>query len=226
VQRTRRSILEYLKEHGRASLEELAQCAGVVPMSARGHLNVLERDGLISYEEERGKVGRPRFVYSLTDRGHDHFPKSYHTLCNRLLDTVTTDSQNASCELASRLAERWAADYVERLCDLSFDEQVRTLTQIRTDEGAMATCEAVADGYVIHQRNCPASCVASRFPQIICAAEIGFMRRLINAPVERLTWAVNGDATCSYRICRPRPEASVPGPESEQPPACRPAPAD
>ena len=49
-------------------------------------------------------------------------------------------------------------------------------------------------------RNCPATCVAQKFPQIICTAEIGFMRRLLGASVERVSWAINGDSTCSYLI--------------------------
>ncbi len=231
MQRTRRVILDYLKQRGRATLEDLAHEVGLAPMSVRGHLAVLERDGYVTYDEERGKVGRPRFVYSLTEQGHDLFPKSYHTLCNRVLDAVTATSTNAAAELAGHIADDWAREYVKRVEGKSFDEQVAALAAIRTEEGAMATLEKTPDGYLVHQHHCPASCVAARHPQVICAAEIGFMKRLLNASIERVSWVLKGDATCSYCI-RPRPPAATPTsttyppPGSRSEPTCRPAPAD
>lgn len=202
-------------------------------MSVRGHLSILERDGLVAYEEERGKVGRPRFVYSLTEKGNDLFPKSYHVLCNRVLDVITNTSVNAAAELASLIADEWANENAHRIQGKSLEEQVKTLAAIRTEEGAMAGYEKTADGFLVHQHHCPASCVAARHPQVICAAEIGFMKRLLNASVERVSWALNGDATCSYRIrpqSVPTTEPAVPTPASTStdglPPRCRPAPAE
>lgn len=232
VQRTRRSILEYLKQHGRASLDELAQESGLAPMTVRGHLTVLERDGLIDYAEERGKVGRPRFVYSLTDQGHDLFPKSYHVLCNRILDALRLIETDAAT-LATQIAEQWVGEHAAQLEGKGFDERVHALAAIRTDEGAMAEIEKDADDYLLHQRHCPASCVAARHPDVICAAEIGYIRRALtssgqNVSVERVSWIQNGDATCTYRIrlIRPRPpqESSLENASSDS--YYRPAPAD
>jgi len=224
VQRTRHSILEFIKQRGRATLEDLAQETGLAPMTVRGHLSVLERDGLISYEEERGRVGRPRFVYALTDRGNDLFPKAYHLLCNRILDALR-DTDGVITPLATQIAEHWAEEHRHRVRGRCLDEQVEALAEIRTDEGAMASAEKTPEGYVLCQKHCPASCVASRHPDVICAAEIGFMRLLLNASVERVTWIQSGDATCSYRI-RPlkhlEPAPTPNAPES----VCRPAPAD
>jgi predicted ArsR family transcriptional regulator len=201
-------------------------------MSVRGHLAILERDGLVSYEEERGKVGRPRFVYSLTEQGNDLFPKSYHVLCNRVLDVITTSSANAAAELAGLIADGWANEYAHRIQGKSLEEQVKTLAAIRTEEGAMACYEKTADGFLVHQHHCPATCVATRHPQVICAAEIGYMKRLLNASVERVSWVLNGDSTCSYRIrsqTAPTTERTAPASAATTaseglPPCCRPAP--
>jgi predicted ArsR family transcriptional regulator len=201
-------------------------------MSVRGHLAILERDGLVSYEEEHGKVGRPRFVYSLTEQGNDLFPKSYHVLCNRVLDVITCSSSNAAAEIAGLIADGWANEYAHRIKGKTLEEQVKTLAAIRTEEGAMASYEKADDGFLVHQRHCPASCVAARHPQVICAAEIGFMKRLLNASVERVSWVLNGDSTCSYRICSqpaPSAEPEVPAPaltaaNDGLPPPCRLAP--
>src|SRR5205814_2136006 len=164
--RTRRSILEFLKQRGRASLDDLAQDAGIAPMSVRGHLTVLERDGLVTYEETRGRVGRPRFVYYLTERGQDQFPKSYHTLCNRMLDAICSSPGVTPADFASKIADVWAADHAPRFAGKTLEERLETVATIRTEEGAMASLEKTADGYVLTQRNCPASCVAARHPQV------------------------------------------------------------
>jgi predicted ArsR family transcriptional regulator len=231
LQRTRRSILEFLKQRGRATLEDLAQDAGIAPMSVRGHLNILERDGLIAYEEARGRVGRPRFIYSLTERGQDQFPKSYHILCNRILDAIATTAEVAPVDLASKIADAWAAEHAPRLAGKNFEEQLEALTAIRTEEGAMASLTKTTDGYLLHQQNCPASCVAARHPQVICTAEIGFMKRVLGATVERVCWIQKGDATCSYRIRCNNPErqpSSVSSPVTDlnQSLPYRPAPAE
>ncbi|HEX5418152.1 MAG TPA: winged helix-turn-helix transcriptional regulator [Chloroflexota bacterium] len=224
MQRTRHSILEFLKQRGRASLDDLAQETGLATMTVRGHLAVLEKDGLISYAEERGRVGRPRFVYSLTDRGHDLFPKSYHLLCNRILDALKGHAE-CTAALATHIAEQWADEHRARVEGLELAAQVEALAEIRTEEGAMAVLEKTAEGYILCQKHCPASCVAARHPDVICAAEIGFMRRLLNVPVERVTWIQSGDTTCTYRI---RPQKSAPPPQASRDtgPICRPAPAD
>lgn len=234
MQKTRRVILDFLKQHDRATLDELAQEVGLASMSVRGHLAVLERDGLVSYEEQRGKVGRPCFVYFLTERGNDLFPKSYHVLCNRVLDVIAHTSANAASDLATLIADQWASEYTSRFQGKSLEEQVKALAAIRTEEGAMAAYEKTDDGFLIHQHHCPASCVAARHPEVVCCAEIGYMKRLMNASVERVSWILNGDSTCSYRILTPASSlANPPSPtkdnpriNSDLPSPCRPAPAD
>jgi predicted ArsR family transcriptional regulator len=224
LQKTRRAILEYLKQHGRASLDELAQDVGLAPMSVRGHLAVLERDGLIAYEEARGRVGRPRFMYSLTERAQEEFPKSYHTLCNRILDALACSVPPN--EVASKLADVWTKDHEARLAGKSFEEQLKILTTIRTEEGAMASLEKTTEGYVLHQQHCPASCVAARHPNVICTAEIGFIRRVLGTTVERVSWIHQGDATCSYRIRVPQSERGTISNPISSTATVRPAPAE
>jgi len=204
VQRTRKTIVEFLKRHGRATLDQLSSEIGVVPMTIRGHLSVLERDGMVCYEEERGKVGRPRFVYFLTQQAQEQFPKNYDSLCNRILDAVASCHGSVTAlRLSEMVAENWAGERAERMRGKSLEEKVRDVAAIRSEEGAMASVAKTTDGYVIEQCHCPASCVAQRHPEIICAAEKSYIERLIGVPVERVTWKVEGGETCSYHVRQP-----------------------
>ncbi len=201
MQRTRKLILEFLKRKGTATLDQLAQEVGVVPMTVRAHLAVLERDGLVTYEEERGKIGRPRFVYFLTQRAQDEFPKSYDTLCNRILDALTEPPAVLSApQIAEKVAETWAGERTELMKGKSLEERVRIMASIRTDEGAMASYAKTPDGFILDQCHCPASCVAQRHPDIVCAAEMSYIQRLLGVPVERVSWRLEGGKTCSYRV--------------------------
>ena len=209
MHQTRRLILDLLKRNGHATLDQLAQEVGLVSMTVRSHLSVLERDGLVCYREERGKVGRPKFVYSLTETAQAHFPKSYHSLCNRILDALDQSSESiSSCEFAERVADVWASEHAHRMCGQSLEDRIQAIATIRTEEGAMASVEETADGYLIHQRHCPAKCVAGRHPSIVCAAELGFIKRLVGAPVERVRWMLEGAETCSYHVAKPSSDVS------------------
>ena len=83
---TRDTILHTIKSSQQVNVEELAEVADVSPVTVRHHLNALQADGLIEAESIRRKVGRPYYVYSLSEKGHELFPKRYVRLTSRLLD--------------------------------------------------------------------------------------------------------------------------------------------
>ncbi|GAF88364.1 unnamed protein product, partial [marine sediment metagenome] len=76
IQSTRQQILQYLQRHGRATVKELGSLLSLTSTGIRQHLTVLERDGLVDAREERGRVGRPTLVYSLTEKADALFPKT------------------------------------------------------------------------------------------------------------------------------------------------------
>ena len=88
MQSTRLRILEYLQRNGTATVKELGQLLGLTSTGIRQHLTVLERDGLVAVREERGRVGRPNLVYSLTDEADAVFPKTYDVLASVLLEEI------------------------------------------------------------------------------------------------------------------------------------------
>ena len=63
--------METLKTRGPSTLDELARSIGLVAPTVRVHLSVLQWDNLVTAEEVRGRVGRPHFLYSLTDDALD-----------------------------------------------------------------------------------------------------------------------------------------------------------
>ena len=116
MQSTRQQILEYLQRHGRGTVKELGALLGLTSTGIRQHLTVLERDGLVEAHEERGRVGRPTLVYSLTGKADALFPKTYDLLANVLLEEIRANEGNEKLQkLLRQVAQRLASPYEERM---------------------------------------------------------------------------------------------------------------
>ena len=100
MQSTRGRMLEYLQRHGRATVKELGQLLGLTATGIRQHLTVLERDGLVTAREERGRVGRPTLVYSLTNEADALVPKTYDVLASVLLEEIRATDGNEKLQVA------------------------------------------------------------------------------------------------------------------------------
>ncbi len=203
MQKTRRQILDLLKVKGKATLDELAREIGLSPVTIRSHLSVLERDDLITSDEVRGKVGRPHFVYSLSEGAEEEFPRAYHEVARRFLEgfrTVATAEQMAL--VVDMVAERWAAEKAGRLNGKGLEARIAEVARIRAEEGAMAEWEPSEGGYLLRQHHCPASRLAPMSPEV-CQVELKYLQRLLGVPVEREGPHHRGDGKCSYRIMAP-----------------------
>ena len=82
---TRERVLRTLLARERCTINELAEAVEINPISVRHHIVKLEAEGLVTSEEERHGVGRPRRLYFLTEGGHEQFPTRYIRLTMRLL---------------------------------------------------------------------------------------------------------------------------------------------
>jgi DNA-binding transcriptional ArsR family regulator len=88
MQRTRQKILDYLKQHNGATVEELsAVLDNLTAVTVRHHLDVLRSQGLVSPPEavRRNSPGRPKYVYRLTEQAEKLFPKNLEALTEHVL---------------------------------------------------------------------------------------------------------------------------------------------
>ncbi|HEX9015202.1 MAG TPA: winged helix-turn-helix transcriptional regulator [Chloroflexota bacterium] len=200
MQRTRRQILDILKQRGRATLEDLAREVGLSPVTVRVHLSVLQRDDLVNVDEIRGKVGRPYFVYSLTEEAEELFPKRYHVLAARLLRTMNDElPADTVARVLSQVAAGWAGERAERVKGKPLCDRVAEVTEIRNEEGALAEWAAVNGGYRLTQHNCPNLLVSRGFPQV-CDVEHGYLEGVLDAQVVQTECIGRGDRVCSFEV--------------------------
>ena len=152
---TRDRILQNLLNQPRSTINELASTVGINAISVRHHLTSLQVEGLVSAEEERHGVGRPRLVYFLTDKGVERFPTYYLKLTSRLLSQLKASLPKPVLEnLLRELADRLAADYPQEN-NLNIQERLNILKDILAQEGFTINWIKQGDHYMINEVNCP-----------------------------------------------------------------------
>ena len=210
MQSTRRRILEYLQRHGRGTVKELGQLLGLTSTGIRQHLTVLERDGLVAAGEERGRVGRPTLVYTLTNEADALFPKNYDVLASVLLEEIRASEGNEKLHsLLHNVAERLAAPYRERVKGKSRAERVKETARIMEEQGCLVDVNESGGEYFIDEYTCPFPKTAER-DRAVCALHVDFVR-ILSGDDARLTRSLlRGERACTYRI---RPIARTPAAE-------------
>jgi len=197
---TREKILRTLLTFPGSTINDLADAVGINGISIRHHLSALEAEGLIIPAEERHGVGRPRFIYRLTEKGTEKFPTSYLKLTNRLLDSLNTKfSRDEVKSLLEEIGSRIADSYEEELKGKSLEERIELLTSILAKEGFIIECKKNEEGYTITSFSCPYYRVRKGHPEI-CAIDHQLISILLSKPVENVSCIFAGDDHCSYRI--------------------------
>jgi predicted ArsR family transcriptional regulator len=209
LQATRQEILDYIRRNGEATVRDLEGLLKLTATGIRQHLSILQREGLVSVRETRGRVGRPALVYSLTPAGGALFPSRYDDLSNLLLDEIRAIAGSKGLQsVLMRVAARSAETYEPRLKGRGLEERVEEATAIINERGCVADCGTNGeDEYQINQYTCPFPNVASSH-SAVCALEVEFVRRLTGGDARLVRSLLRGDKCCSYRV---RPPGAVPG---------------
>jgi predicted ArsR family transcriptional regulator len=200
MQETRQQILTILKEKGQATVDALAVSLALTPITVRHHLSILLGEGYLTAQQVRRKVGRPHYVYSLTDKASDLFPQGYHLLADRLLDELKTMvGQDGTQVLLTRLADRLAAAIGPQVSGGTLEERLDQAARLLIAEGFLAKWEKTADGYIFYELNCPYRRVIQRHPEV-CAIDQRFLSSVLRISVEKIDCIVGGGERCSYRV--------------------------
>lgn len=200
MQITRKEILEILRKEGQATVDQLAQQLELTSTCVRQHLGVLEREQLVACREVRGKLGRPKFVYALTQSADDLFPKSYHLLTTWLLDELKArDGGQQAQSLLDGTARRWADSLSSQIGGKNLEEKVARLVGLLKQEGHLVEWEKGEDGLFIYEYDCRFQRVAQVHPEV-CSLETRMLTQVLGAPVESLECMLDGHGRCAYGI--------------------------
>jgi predicted ArsR family transcriptional regulator len=200
MQATRQEILDYLHREHRGTVKDFAAVLGLTPTGVRQHLTALERDGLVIAHEERGRVGRPAFVYTLTEKGEATYPKQYDVLANLLMEEVrTVAGAEVLQRILRRVSDRIAQQNRERVEGRTLAERVDVAVQLMREQGCIASAEERDGVFYLKECTCPYPAIA-RQNRAVCALEVDLVRRLTGADARLVSSLMRGDSACVYRI--------------------------
>lgn len=197
---TRERILHTLLGHPRSTITDLASAVGINAISVRHHLNSLQADGLVTAEEERHGVGRPRLVYNLTEKGLERFPTSYLRLATRLLTELKDTLPPAAVQkLFSKMANDLAAGYAEKVESLTMEQRLDLVKDLLAQEGFTVEWEKQGNQYHIHEISCPYYHVGQSHPEV-CTVDQTVISQVLSIPAEKINCVLRGDSHCTYVI--------------------------
>jgi len=199
---TRERIILTLLNHPKSTVIELADAVGINGISVRHHLNSLLADNLVMVEEVRHGVGRPRQVYSLSEKGLERFPTRYLRLTNRLLEQIKESLPAPMVSsLFTQIATDMAADPARKARLLSIEDKLEVVKEMLADEGFSVEWEQQGDNFLIHEITCPYFHIGQSHPEV-CTVDQTLISTVLAIPAEKIQCVLNGDSHCTYIINR------------------------
>lgn len=192
-----------IKKKGPKPLAEIAEEMDITTEGARFHLLKLEKDGLVESTSEAKGRGRPKQIWSLTDKGHNRFPDTHAQLTVNLINLMRESLGEDSVDKVIRNHEKHVLSRYSEVIDDNDDLEIKVakLAEIRTNEGYMAEYEKEKDGYLLIENHCPI-CAAAKVCQGFCNAELNIFQSVLGKDVhiERIQHIVAGERRCAYKI--------------------------
>lgn len=203
MQKTRQGILDYLKQHGEATIDELSEALGnLTSVTVRHHLDVMRGEGLIAppVVQRRNTPGRPKHVYRLTEHALELFPKNYRRLTDYMLSELKASFDQAQVDaILDGVVDRMASGVAASYKDESLERRLSRVANYLTEQGYVAYWETRGEGYVLYVTNCPYHRVAEAHDEL-CAMDYRLISRLLGIPPQRIATLTGGDENCAYVI--------------------------
>jgi predicted ArsR family transcriptional regulator len=177
---TRGQIVTLLRR-GAGTVDELARALGLSDNGVRAHLSVLERDGLVRQRGVlHGGSGKPAYIYVLTERAEDLFPKPYDTVMCLLLDVLAERMSDGEQEGVLREVGHRLARNMPPTVDAPHP-QLEAAVEALIELGGLAELEEQDGTVAIRGRSCPLARVVAGHPGA-CVLAAALVTDIAGAP--------------------------------------------
>lgn len=192
-----RARLLRLVRRGAASIGDLAAAVGISDNAVRGHIAVLERDGLVQAESQRATGGKPARLYELTLEAEELFPKAYALVLQELLATIRDEEGEEAAleklrEVGRRLGRGGAA------ADAATEHRVAAAAALLGTLGGSVEAERSGEGWLLRSAGCPLSRLVADAPEA-CKLVESLVSEVTGQAVEEMCERA-GRPRCSFRI--------------------------
>ena len=203
---TRLRILQLLQRNQNDTVEGLAKAIGLAPATIRRHLDILQRDSLVAFQEVRKRTGRPEYSFYLTESGQEAMPKGYDQLLGMTVQAMSaltaedTRSKNGRQLLDlvfERLAYQVTRSYEDELDGKDLPQRLSTLMRHLGQENFLPETDISNGTLRIKLVNCPFRSVALQ-NKAVCTFDLSLISSVLDLDVERAECIHDGDGSCMY----------------------------
>jgi DeoR family suf operon transcriptional repressor len=174
VGETKEKILELLLG-GSKSAGEIADRVQIQKSAARVHLESLRSFGAVRSKFKIEKMGRPKKVYELTEKGRELFPRKYDLFLNLVLDKIAGKKGEAEAkEIIESIAEDIASGIRAKIDKNNHSHDLEQSLKIINDaSNQMGFASSLGrdekdNSFHIQSKNCILHKVASKNQDMIC----------------------------------------------------------
>jgi predicted ArsR family transcriptional regulator len=168
-----RIVEELRSARGGLDASELGERVGLHTNTVRFHLGVLSDAGVVSSRAaERQTPGRPRILYTLSERAAHDGGEEYRLLATILAGTVSSVADGVP--RAEEAGRAWGRYLVTRPLPLVRVDDDRAVGQI-VDLLAQQGFEPEQAENEIRMRRCPFHDLAETYPEIVCSVHRGLI---------------------------------------------------
>jgi len=195
-------ILEHLQDHSHgATADDFIDILKITKTAIKEHLNKLLHQGLITFEDNKGLVGRPKRFYKLTDQGVHVFPKQYSWLSTVILEHLSIEmGPEGVRNFMKNLADAISKDKKHEFDKISSTtEALKKITLLLSELGYRATLKQsdLRKGAIIEATNCVYHNVAKQHPEL-CSFDIRLIENLSNLDVKLESCIARGGESCRF----------------------------
>ena len=207
MENSRLRLLQLLQQHGRATVDQLARYIGLASATVRRHLDILQRDRLVAFDQVKKKVGRPEYSFYLTESGHEVLPKAYDRLLAGVLHELEVlpggkvgahvAEESLSRGLLQRLAVETAERYQAKSSSGDLSQRIALTREALEQESFSPEIEQRDGSLQVRLSNCPFRSVALKNPAV-CAYDKALVSALLGSEVVQIQCIRDGDVNCCY----------------------------
>ena len=203
---TRSLILQQLQGNGAGTVAGLASALGLAPATIRQHLDILQRNHMVTYEMARKKMGRPEHSFYLTEEGHEAMPKGYGRLLGMMMEEMSTlttndtkarDGSNLLKFVLTRISEKVSRQYGNQTEGKTLSDRLTALMHHLKQDDFSPEAEVVDGTLQIKLSNCPFRSVAMQ-NKAVCTFDLNLIANILDLEISRDECIHDGSGSCTY----------------------------
>lgn len=198
LQEAKSDLLDLIKERSEISVEDGSDALGLAKTTIRQHLSNLVSMGFVDTRSHRHGRGRPRKMYSLTEKSEVFFEQRENEFLMRFIQYLNDEGRDD-------VVREFIVEMVHEVCDgldvsdAEISERISALEALARRQGFMAQTVDNDDHTILEFRNCPFFKVA-QVTDFFCKIEHQHVEEILGIPAERIRHRLKGDQTCAYCI--------------------------